>query len=91
MTFPNYGYADPPPFAPIYITDAHSAESIDKPIFWFSIYSSLYLQFTGDIPGFSSVSPTKKKSFKSGQIYRKDAHRSENDFLVINELFLWDF
>ena len=40
-------------------------------------YVWLYLQFTGDTPGFSSVSPTKKMSAKSGQIYRKDAQWSE--------------
>ena len=31
----------------------------------------------GDTAGFSSVSPTKKKSFKSGQIYSKDAKLAE--------------
>ena len=32
----------------------------------------------------------KKKLFKSDQIYKKDAHYSENEILV-NEFFLCDF
>ena len=36
------------------------------------------------------MSPNKKKSLKSGQIYRKDAKGSETDFLVY-EFFLCDF
>ena len=56
--------------------------------FYFVSYDRLYLQFTIKIK-------TKKNLFNSGQIYRKDAHCSENDFLV-HELFffttfsLWD-
>ena len=51
---------------PIFKEDEHS-------------YGSLYLQFTGDSPGFSSVSATEKKLFRSGQIYRKDAQWAETN------------
>ena len=40
-------------------------------------YDWLYLQFTGDTPGFSTVSPTKKKVVQNDQIYRKYAQYAE--------------
>ena len=66
-----------PPFriSPIFMIDAHSAESNEKSIFRFLFlsYGWLYLQFAGNTPGFSIASPIKdKNSFKTGQIYRND-------------------
>ena len=58
------------------------------PIFIFS-YGWLYLWFTGGTPGFSSVSPTKKKTFKSGQIYSKDAQWAETDFPFFTIFSFW--
>ena len=51
--------------------------------FNFSSYGWLYLQYTGDTPGLSCVSPTQKKSFKSGQITEKmhnELKRLKNQF-----------
>ena len=62
-------------FAPIFIIDAHRAESNAKSIFRFILFFSyiwLYLKFSGDTGIFKFHQP-KNKSFKSGQIYRKDA------------------
>ena len=66
---------------------AHSAESNEK-----SIYTWLYSQFTGDTTGFLSVSGTKKKSFKSGKICRKDAQwveTNENQFFDFCGFFIY--
>ena len=35
-------------------------------------YFSIVFRTYGDTPGFPSVLQTQKKSFKSGQIYKKD-------------------
>ena len=56
--------------------------------FYFSSYCWLYLQFTGDSPGFSSVFPTKK-SFKGGKIYRKDAQGAETIEKYILAIFIF--
>ena len=57
----------------ILMKDAHSAESNENCIFRFLFFKIWLIVFTiyGDTPGFSSVSPTKKKTFIRGQIYRK--------------------
>ena len=55
----------------IYMKDAHSAESYEKSHFRFSFFELWLILLT--IYGYSpSEPPTKKKLFKSGQIYRKD-------------------
>ena len=47
--------------------------------FYFLNYGWLYLQITGDATGFSSLLPTKKKSFKIDSTYGKDAQWSETN------------
>ena len=56
--------------------DAHCAESNEKSIFpFFEIFLGYGDLFTiyGDTPAFSSVSPNKKKSLKSGRIYSSNS------------------
>ena len=59
-------------------------------------YKSLKYNFSFDAARCASFiiygiyRPNKKKSFKSGQIYRKDAYCSDNDFLI-RKFFSCDF
>ena len=68
----------------IYTKDAHNAESNEK--WYFRFFRFLFFELwlivftiSCDTP---CVSPAKKKLSKSGEIYRKDAHCSDNDFFV---------
>ena len=56
--------------------DAQYAETNEKSYIIFFRFSVLKLLVAKD----DHHSATKKKSFKSGQIYREDADRSGNDF-----------
>ena len=62
--------------------------------FYFLSYGWLYLQFTGDTPWLPSLSPTKKKSFISGQIYMKNAQCPETNEKINFQFFttfsFWD-
>ena len=63
----------------IYMKDAHCAAPNEKSIFRFLFFELWPIVFTfyGDTPEISSVSPTKKKLFKSGQNFRKYAQWAE--------------
>ena len=52
----------------IFMKDLECAETNEKSIFQFLFFELWLIVFTiyGDIMGFLSMSPTKKKSFKSG-------------------------
>ena len=68
----------------IYMKDSHSAESNEKSyfrLFRFLVFELCMIVFTiyGDPPGMPS---TKKKFFKSGQIYKKFTLSNPNNFLV---------
>ena len=69
----------PCPFrsTPIFMKDAYSAESNEKSIFQFLFFELWLIVFT--IYGWHTWISThhKKKSFKSGQIYRKDVQWAE--------------
>ena len=69
-------------FAPIFMIDAHSAERNEKSIFRFLFMSCgwLYLQFTGDAPGYSSVLPSKKKVVKCKEKMHNELKRLKNPF-----------
>ena len=87
---PKFGYADPHPPSELLpfswkmrtVLNRMKNQFCD---FFFS-YSWLYLQFTVT---YQFCHRPKKKLFKIGQIYKKDAHCSENDFLVLEFFFVW--
>ena len=56
---------------------------------------AVYLQFTGDTPGFSSVSPTKNKSHskvvKFTEKMRHELKRVENQFSDFCDIYFLSF
>ena len=65
--------------------DAHNAESNEKSLFDFIFL--VILDCTYNLP---KIYQPKEMFLKSGQIHRKDANYSDNDYSV-HEFFLCDF
>ena len=76
---------------PIFMKDAHSAESNEKSILRYIYFYScgwLYLKYTGDTPRFSSVSQTKKIVQKWSNLQERFA-MSWNEWKINFAIFIF--
>ena len=85
-------------FVPIFMIDAHSAESNEKSNFSFLFFDLQFTIYGWHTRIFKCVTNQQKKSYKSGQIYRKCAQWAETNektdfqiFVIFIFLIMFDF